>query len=465
MPEDLIEPTITPPPEHERPWEDLLEALEQEDGSGLSAVLHELSDEETRRALSRLSTEDQQRVVTTLGAEQAAELLESLPEAQAVELLEEMAPEAAADIVEHLPDDIGADLLQEMDEEDSEAVLAELDDADEAEHLRELVAYPWDSAGGLMTERFAAFPVDQTVGQVLRELSENAEDYSDLDVQYVYAVSDLGELLGVLRLRDLVLTPRHRRIEEIMIHQPASVRALDDLAKLVGIFEERDYLGLPVLNESGILRGVISREAVHEAAAEHLTEDYLHASGIVGGEELRSMPLMQRALRRLSWLAPNILLNLVAASVIALYEDTIQQVIALAVFLPIVSDMSGCSGNQAVAVSIRELTLGLIRPTEFLRVVWKEGLLGIFNGLVLGILLGGIAALWKENAWLGLVIGGALWLNTVLSVLLGGMVPLLLKRFKIDPALASGPILTTCTDMCGFFLVLNLASAVLSRLV
>jgi len=128
--------------------------------------------------------------------------------------------------------------------------------------------------------------------------------------------------------------------------------------------------------------------------------------------------------------------------------------------LPIVSGMSGCSGNQAVAVSIRELTLGLIKPHGYMRIVWKEGVLG----LVLGAILGVIAALWKSNVYLGLVLGGSLALNTVLSALLGGCVPPLLKRLKVDPALASGPILTTCTDMCGFFLVLNLATALLSRL-
>ena len=113
---------------------------------------------------------------------------------------------------------------------------------------------------------------------------------------------------------------------------------------------------------------------------------------------------------------------------------------------------------------MRELTLGLIRPIEYLRVIWKEGILGIFNGVVLGVLLGTIAAIWKDNIWLGLVISGALAFNTVLSFLLGGLVPLFLKRMKIDPALESGPILTTCTDMCGFFLVLNLASVVLAKL-
>ena len=169
--------------------------------------------------------------------------------------------------------------------------------------------------------------------------------------------------------------------------------------------------------------------------------------------------------RRLAWLGPNILLNLLAASIIASYEDTLQAVIALAVFLPMVSDMSGCSGNQAVAVSIRELTLGIIQPRDYIRVLFKEIWLGLNNGIVLGVVLGTLAAVWKDNIYLGLVVGGALMLNTILSVAIGGLVPLLLKKFKVDPALASGPILTTVTDMSGFFLVLSLANLAMGQLV
>jgi magnesium transporter len=177
------------------------------------------------------------------------------------------------------------------------------------------------------------------------------------------------------------------------------------------------------------------------------------------------MPIRTRSLRRLSWLSINIVLNVIAASVIAAYQDTLSAVIALAVFLPIISDMSGCSGNQAVAVSIRELTLGLIRPYEFLRVVVKEGLVGIMNGVVLGILIGTLAFFWKENVFLSLVVGTALAVNTLVAVLIGGLVPLGLKALRLDPALASGPILTTATDMCGFFFVLSFASLMLPRLV
>lgn len=451
--------------EVDRPWEILNDLIERSDAGALASQIDSMSAEQQRFAMSHMSGEMQSALIELLSAVDAAHLLEHLPEAQAVDILEEIPPAAAADIVESLPDDVGVDLLREMSEADTEAVLAELDDRKEAESLRERTEYEWDTAGGLMTQAYAVFDSGLAVGQVISQLGEQAEKYEDMDVQYVYVTGAGGQLLGVLRLRDLVLARRERSVKDVMICDPVSVSSESDYDFLREVFDEKNYIGLPVIDPDGTLVGVVTKQAVEEAIAEHQTEDYLHSSGIVGGEELRSMPMFQRSRRRLAWLGPNIILNLIAASVIARYESTLEAVIALAIFLPIVSDMSGCSGNQAVAVSIRELTMGLIRPNEFLRILWKEGVLGLMNGLVLGIALGTVAGVWQGNAWLGLVIGGALALNTILSVILGGSVPLLLKRFGVDPAIAAGPILTTCTDMCGFFLVLNLASLILTKLV
>ncbi|MFT5470334.1 MAG: magnesium transporter [Verrucomicrobiales bacterium] len=468
MPE-VIEPPSPPPEEGEeaadRPWEQLSEQLASSDAEGINETLGELSVEDQRRAFGRLSQEEQVAVVESLDAEAAADILERLPEAQASDILGDMTPSAAAEVVHELPAEVSADLLQDMPEDESTAVLENLSDPEEAESLRELASYPDESAGGLMSPLFAAFKLDQTLGEVLKELNARAEDLDDVDVQYVYAVDDDGALAGVLPLRNIVLRRRNRTVAEVMIADPVSVCVTDDLEALEKIFDSKKFLGLPVVDpESRVLRGIVSRSAVSEARAEHQSSDFTKAAGIVGGEELRSLPMRVRCVRRLSWLAPNIILNIVAASVIAMYQDTLEAVIALAVFLPIVSDMSGCSGNQAVAVSMRELTLGVIRLADYLRVIWKEGILGIINGIVLGLLLGTVAGLWQANVFLGLVVGSALAMNTVLSVLLGGLVPLAMKRMKIDPALASGPILTTCTDMCGFFLVLNLATLVLSHL-
>jgi len=449
----------------EEPWEVVVELLEEGDVDGIMEVIDPLGADEQRRMFSRLDMGQRQRLLELMGADEAAGLLEHLVPAQAIEILEELSPEYAADVMEELSEELGGELLREMDEEESEAILKEFEDVEDSDALRKRLEFDPKSAGGLMVQHFLAFGEEATIEEVLRGIGAEADEDSDLEVQYAYAIDREGVLTGVLPVLDLVRTSWKRKVREVMITKPLSVRVDTSLQDLRRIFDEKAFLGLPVVDETGRMCGVLSRGAVRRAASTEQTDAFLKLSGIIGGEELRSMPFWSRCFRRLTWLAPNILLNLLAASVIATFEGTLQAVIALAVFLPIVSDMSGCSGNQAVAVSIRELTLGVIRPLDFLRVAFKEGSVGIVNGVVLGILLGLTAFLWKGNVYLGGVVAGALAFNTVFSVLLGGLVPLGLKRFGVDPALASGPILTTCTDMCGFFLVLSLASAFLERLV
>jgi magnesium transporter len=280
-------------------------------------------------------------------------------------------------------------------------------------------------------------------------------------VQYAYVVADGGKLVGVLRLRDLLLSAQTELLADVMIGDPLKVRDTDRLEALERFFDRRPLFGVPAVDANGILMGVVRSADVEKAAEERSNRSFLKFMGIVGGEELRSMPLSLRSVRRLSWLTVNIVLNILAASVIAFHQDTLTAVIALAVFLPIISDMSGCSGNQAVAVSLRELTLGIIKPYEVWRVFRKESAIGIINGIVLGILLGLVAWAWKGNATLGAVVAISLAANTLVAVCFGGLIPLALTGLGQDPALASGPILTTVTDMSGFFIVLKLASLVL----
>lgn len=442
----------------------LEDALEGQDALATSEILREMESEDQARAVSRLNYEQREALAQMLSETDFARLLAELPEAQAVELLETLPSETTAPAVGCLPPETSSRLLRELEVEDSAEILQEL--ANNAA-LPELVArldYPEGCAGSLMRGRPVSFLEDTTVQDLLTDLRERAEDYSDRDIQYLYVVDAHQKLTGVLQLRQLFFAPRQQVLRELMIPNPLAVSDQLDFHDLAEIFKKRPFLGLPVVDSAGRLVGVVPRDTVQRETSDEQTELYLQSQGIVDGEELRSMPLFDRCRKRLAWLAPNIVLNLAAASVIAANEATLQEVIALAVFLPIVSDMSGCSGNQAVAVSIRELTLGILRPKDYLRVVAKEGFVGIINGTLLGILLGSVAAIWKGNLVLGAVVASALALNTVLSVLLGGLVPLFLKSRKVDPALASGPILTTCTDMCGFFLVLTFASAVLDKL-
>lgn len=444
-------------------WESLSQLINAGNGVELNEYLDSLSPPETARAISRLSSEEQQRLLTILSPEEAADVIEDIPEAQAADLVEEMDTEQAAAIMEELDSDHLVDVLGEMDEETSQAILSRMD-VEDAEEARKLLEYPPDCAGGLMISEYLSFEADDTIQIVLDDLYDNRDEYADYHVQYFYVVDKDKHLIGVLRVHDLLFPRRSTRLADLMIPSPLRVTDTTPLKKLRDFFEEHAFLGVPVVDGNDRLVGVVLPSAVEEEVSKQKTRTFLRLSGIIGGEEFRTMGLMSRSGRRLSWLSINILLNIIAASVIALYQDTLAAAITLAVFLPMVSDMSGCSGNQAVAVSMRELSLGLVRPGELLWVLAKEAKVGILNGLVLGLMLGGVAWLWQGNPWLGIVVGSALAANTLVSVLLGGMLPLILKRVKLDPALVSSPLLTTVTDMCGFFFVLSFASAFLAKL-
>lgn len=446
------------------PWEKLSDLIVAENSVELTEFIDTLSPSETARAISRLTEEEQLRLLGLLSPEDAADVIEDISDVhQAADLVEGMPSERAAAIMEELASDHLVDVLGEMDEDASQAILSKMDreDADEA---RMLLEYDPDCAGGLMISEFLVYKIDHTIQDVLDDLQANRSEYIDYHVQYFYVVDQEEKLAGVLRMHDLLFPARETRLTQVMLSSPLSVSDMAPLKELQEFFEEHHLFGVPVVDDERRLVGVVLPNAIEEALSQQKTKTFLRLSGIIGGEEFRTMPLLSRSGRRLSWLSMNIVLNIIAASVIALYQDTLAAAITLAVFLPMVSDMSGCSGNQAVAVSMRELSLGLVRPGELLWVLAKETKIGIINGLVLGLLLGGVAFLWKGNPWLGAVVGGALAANTLVSVILGGMLPLVLKRLKLDPALVSSPLLTTVTDMCGFFFVLSFAAAILPKL-
>lgn len=440
-----------------QPWKKVIELVDQGRQSELEEFLANLPSGDLALALSRLSDEQQSRLLTLLPPDQAADVLERLPDVQAVELIENLDPPAASAILDELPSDEQADLLGDLSPGDAEAILSGMAPA-EAADARVLSKYADDVAGGLMITEYVRYREDQSAADVVNDMRSRAREYRDYDVQYAYVCDAQGRLTGILRLRDLLLAEDTQKLTELMIRKPISVQFDASLDELADFFDRHHFLGVPVTDSDGNLLGIVQESAVAEAWGDRQNTDFLKTQGIMGGEEIRTLPVFIRTSRRLSWLSINILLNVLAASVIAVYQDTLAAVIALAVFLPIISDMSGCSGNQAVAVSLRELSLGLIRPHELLRVWLGEIVVGLLNGIALGLLIGVVAFLWKGNPFLGMVVGVALFLNTLVAVSVGGLVPLVLKRCGADPAIASGPILTTVTDMCGFFLVLSIAS-------
>lgn len=443
-------------------WEVLRDHLAHDDSTGLNDYLSALSGEESLRALMRLDAAEQQQILAKLTPESAAEVFEFIPDESAGDLLGELSPEVAASIISEMSSDEQADMLSELGTEEREDILSHMDDADVIE-ARQLMDYDDDVAGGLMMKEYFSYPKMYRASSVLSDLAEREEEYELNHVLYIYVTGRGGELLGVARIRDIIVAPPDARLADIL-HPAVTVKDHTSLDELESFFDDNNLSAVPVVDDRNRMLGVVRRRAVYDAVAERADADHLKSQGIIGGEELRSMPTSLRSRRRLSWLSVNIVLNIIAASVIAQFQDVLSAVIILAVFLPIVSDMSGCSGNQAVAVSMRELSLGIIRRSDLFYVWRKEVVVGIINGISLGILVAAVAWVWQGNGWLGLVVGLALAINTVLAVSIGGTVPVILKSLNVDPAVASGPILTTITDMCGFFLLLGTASLMLPLL-
>ena len=445
-----------------KPEESVRLILKTNNRKELAKYIESLSAGEVVHLMSRLKKSEQYTLINMLKPEDAANVI-GLPGVSAVDIIGELDTSNAAAIVNEMNSGEQVDLIRVLKDNEAEAILTEMKPG-EAASVRQLIEFRPNTAGGLMiTEYFKYYETD-SVGEVKEDIRRNAERYKKYQLRYLYVVSRQGILVGVLQMQDLIMARTSQQLSEILIKEAVMADVNSSLDELNNLFTSHDFYGLPVVDKDKMLLGVLRRKTILEAINNRTNLEHLETQGIVGGEELRSMPVILRSKRRLSWLSVNILLNIMAASIIAFFQDTLQAVIALAVFLPIISDMSGCSGNQAVAVSMRELSLGIVRPSEAMRVWFQEVSVGLINGLVLGILIGLAAYFWKGNIYLGLVVGGALSINTVVAVSLGGTIPLLLKRFKVDPALASGPILTTVTDMVGFFLALSFASITLSKL-
>lgn len=440
------------------PWAELEKIIDSGHVEHLQAFLHLLPPEETPYTISRLPEEKQNRMFELIAPHLAAGLLDQLEDEHAADVIEDLPPAAAAAIVEEMDSDEKADVLAELEPRDYEAILDEMAPED-AEDARLLGQYAEDTAGGVMHREFVAYPRRTVIDDVIGDLRLKAEEYEYYDVHYFYVTDEDGHLMGVARLRDMVLARGDHTLERIMIREPTQVNVNTGIADLEDLFDRSDFSSVPVVDDDGKLLGVADRAAVEEALGEEAEANLMKFGGIIGGEELRSMALRERLFRRLLFLCPNILLSLVSVMIIAAFEPTIARITALAVFLPLVANLSGASGNQAVAVSIRELALGLVKPVDVIRVFRKEVFIGLLNGLMIGLILGCIALVMRTDMpGLALIVGGAFTLTSVLAVTLGGSIPLLLKAMGTDPAMASSPILTTLTDMCSFFIVLAAAT-------
>jgi magnesium transporter len=401
-----------------------------------------------------------------LPVEQASQMLHDLPAARAAQVLSELEPDRRNKLVAELTNAQLSEVVKQMPHNQAADLLADMPDAQRAEILAglpgrsqvvQLLRYAEDSAGGIMSDRFITLDADQTVGETLQRLHGIADRETNQSITYLYVTDAEKRLVGVVPLRELVFRRPERRVREIMNPEVKHVWVDDDQETIARMFEHYHYLGVPVLDRDRKLVGIVSANQVIGVLQSEATEDMQLMVGLSGEERART-PWKVSFPKRLQWLCINLVTAFLAGAVVGLFEGTIARWTALAIFLPIVAGQGGNAGIQTLTVIIREMALGEMNKGDGWRALAKEGLLGLLNGLAIGAIVGVVGYFWKGNLILGIIVGIAMLLNMLAAALAGVMVPFTLRAFRIDPALASGILVTTVTDVAGFLFFLGLAA-------
>ncbi|MGE0440957.1 MAG: magnesium transporter [Gemmatimonadales bacterium] len=419
-------------------------------------VALELEPADLADVLAEADEQERVEIVKLLPPELSGSALWELPEEEhAEDTLVALGPEDAAEIVETLPGDDAADLLGELEPEDQRRILAEVEDAEQREEVAELLQYDPESAGGLMTADMVTLHETDTIAQALEEIRRQADEVEDFSEAYV--VDAGGRLKGVMTFRRLVLSSPDRPVADVMEEPDVTVHPEMDQEDVGRLMARYNVSAIPVVTSEQLLLGRITFDDVMDVREAEATEDLLKFGGVSGDEELGAG--WQEAVRsRLPWLLVNLATAFFAAMVPLFFSGTIQRLGFVAAYMGMVAGMGGNTGTQALAVNVRRLALGLIDFREFREVIQKEMLVGAANGVATGLVAGIVALAIQGTATFGLVVFLAMTGNMIVAGFAGAFIPLLLKRYGIDPALASSVFVTTFTDTCGFFLLLGLSS-------
>lgn len=422
---------------------------------------------EAWEALALATPGDAADIIEQLDETDAAELLSELPPADAAEILEEIAPELAVELLEQyplaelaaalseMPGEAAADLIGELDEEITEDVLAAMSDEAETE-VRSLLTYPPDTAGGLMTTEIASLPLGLTTGEAIERIRQLHEEYEDLS--YVYVVDDQNRLQGVISFRDLVFRRPGSPLADVMVPDPVSVGTLTDREEVAELAQRYHLFGIPVI-ERGRLVGMVTTDAVIEAVQDEASEDFAAAVG-AGAEETVYTPIGRSVRSRSPWLMLNLTLALVVALIVEQLTGVISELPILAALMPVVATLGGNSGQQSLAVMVRGLGTDDVPGSQVPSILGRQIRIGVLNGVILatvsmtvvailitsGIMDAGDTQIWRVC----LAIGAAVTVNLTIASLAGSGIPLILRRFGFDPALASTIFLTLITDALGF---------------
>ena len=458
-----MDPRVTPDeielsPEHTVAR--LREAIASGDRDGAVLLADRVDDEDAEAIFEALSSNETSALFDLVGDEEFAELIVRLDDELAADVLEQIPARDAADVLEELQPDDATDIFGELEPEHSGVILVQME-PEEAQELRDLLAYPSDTAGGLMTPAFVSMSptlrADQAIA-ALRKVAETAET-----VNYVYVTDPQDHLLGVLSLHRLVLTNPDAMVRDLMYTRPITVLATEDQEEAARILTENDLLALPVVDADNRILGIITVDDITEVLEREVTEDIER----IGGSAPLSEPYLRAPIRRLYrkrvvWLFVLFMAQFLTVSIISRYDSLLADMTVLSFFIPILIGTGGNVGSQTVTTIVRALAIGEIGPQHTLRVLLKEASTGLMLGLTMAILMFFRAILTNgANAEVGMVVAITIFSIALWAATVGSILPIILNRFRVDPAVVSAPFISSLVDTTGLIIYFTVAKAIL----
>lgn len=391
---------------------------------------------------------------------ETANVMENIDRDEAATYIIEMDSQYATSVLSEMKTDDAVDILQKLDKDEVASFLVLMDQSI-AEHLKAIIHYEDKTAGSIMTTEFVSVLASDTAKETLRKMKEQAPDAET--IYYTYVLDDNKRLVGVLSLRNLIVADENQLIETIMTDTIISVRVGRDQEDVAKMIRDYDLLAVPVVDFQNHLLGIITVDDIFDVMDEEIDEDFSKLAALTDIDSPESTPI-QSAKKRLPWLIILMFLGMITASLIGSFEETLEEVPIVAIFIPLIAGMAGNAGTQSLAVAVRGLATDDYANQSRVKLMIKEIGTGLLIGIVCGILVTLLITFWKSNFFLGLLVGIAINATLIVATLSGSLIPLLMQRLNIDPAVASGPFITTLNDITSVIIYFGLATVFISML-
>lgn len=446
--------------EKEPLYTEIEEALTQEDMHRFRDEFLEMHPYDQSELFEELDETDRHLVYSYLSPEEMADVIEHIDEDRVGDVITEMNPTYAAEVLAEVATDDAVDILNDLDKDKVASFLTIMEE-EAADEIKDLLHYEEKTAGSIMTTEYVVVTTDMNVKQAMRHLRQEAPDAET--IYYIYVVNQDRKLVGVISLRDLIIADGAEIIEDLMSDRIVSVSVGDDQEQIAQMMRDYDFLALPVVDFQNHLLGIITVDDIMDVMEEEANDDYSKLAGVdVDATELTSI---QAAKNRLPWLIILMFLGLFTASIIGRFEETLDQVALLAIFLPLIAGMAGNTGTQALAVAVRGIATGDFQKQGLSKIVTRELTTGVIIGVTCGLSIWGIIYIWQGTLFLGFVVGLSIMTTLLVATVSGALVPLLMHYFKVDPAVASGPFITTINDIISVVIYFGLATMFMQFLI